>query len=172
MYRHLYWFCYVKIFSTNQYKSLLLLDNPGRVRSQIASIAWYCLSDTTVWFWPQSVGDAKSNNMNTVTFTFKTSIILPVCIRVLRSQNLPRGAYASMCYAYCWVDQNETGASRPRGDRARDFVNFRKKNYASRARGLLARDWQFTLPGSRSRTLRPLVLSHAIEKQNSDFVTP
>jgi hypothetical protein len=37
-YRHLYQFCYVKIFSTNQNKNLLLLDDPGRVRSQIASI--------------------------------------------------------------------------------------------------------------------------------------
>ena len=33
-----------------------------------------------------------------------------------------------------------------------------------------ARVWQFTLPGSRLGTLPPLVLSHAIENQNSDFV--
>jgi hypothetical protein len=37
-YRNLYHFCYVKIFSTNHNKNLLLLDDPGRVRSQIASI--------------------------------------------------------------------------------------------------------------------------------------
>jgi hypothetical protein len=37
-YRHLYQFCSVKVFSTNQDKSLLLLDDPGRVRSQIASV--------------------------------------------------------------------------------------------------------------------------------------
>jgi hypothetical protein len=37
-YRRLYQFCYVKLFSTNRYKNLLLLDDPGRVRSQIASI--------------------------------------------------------------------------------------------------------------------------------------
>ena len=37
-YRHLYQFCYVKVFSTNQNENLLLLDDPGRVRSQIASI--------------------------------------------------------------------------------------------------------------------------------------
>ena len=37
-FRHLFQFCYVKIFSTNQNKNLLMLDDPGRVRSQIASI--------------------------------------------------------------------------------------------------------------------------------------
>jgi hypothetical protein len=37
-YRHLYQLCYVKVFSTNQNENLLLLDDPGRVRSQIASI--------------------------------------------------------------------------------------------------------------------------------------
>ena len=37
-YRHLYQFCYVKQFSTNQYKNLYLLDDPGRVRSQITSV--------------------------------------------------------------------------------------------------------------------------------------
>jgi hypothetical protein len=36
--RHLYQFCYVKIFSINQYKNLVLLDDPGRVRSQITSL--------------------------------------------------------------------------------------------------------------------------------------
>ena len=33
-YRHLYQFCYVKIFSTNQDKNLVMLNDPGRVRSQ------------------------------------------------------------------------------------------------------------------------------------------
>jgi hypothetical protein len=37
-YRHLYQFCYVKLFSTNQNVNLLLLDDPGRVRSQITSV--------------------------------------------------------------------------------------------------------------------------------------
>ena len=37
-YWHLSQFCYVKIFSTNQNKNLELLDNPGRVRSQIISV--------------------------------------------------------------------------------------------------------------------------------------
>ena len=37
-YRHLYQFCYVKIFSTNQDGNLVLLNKPGRVRSQIISV--------------------------------------------------------------------------------------------------------------------------------------
>ena len=37
-YRRLYQFCYVKVSSTDLNKNLLLLDDPGRVRSQIASI--------------------------------------------------------------------------------------------------------------------------------------
>ena len=39
-YRHLYQFCYLKVFSTKQNGNLILLDDPGRyrVRSQIASI--------------------------------------------------------------------------------------------------------------------------------------
>ena len=37
-YRHLYQFCYVKIYSTNHDGDLLLLDNPDRVRSQITSV--------------------------------------------------------------------------------------------------------------------------------------
>ena len=36
--RHFYQFCYVKLFSTNQYENLVLLDDPGRVRSQITSV--------------------------------------------------------------------------------------------------------------------------------------
>ena len=37
-YRNLYQFCYVKIFSTNQVGNLVLLDDPGRVRSQITNV--------------------------------------------------------------------------------------------------------------------------------------
>ena len=38
-YRHLYQFCYVKVFSTNHNRNLVLLDYPGRVnRSQITSV--------------------------------------------------------------------------------------------------------------------------------------
>jgi hypothetical protein len=37
-YRHLYQFCYVKLFSTNQNRNLVLLDDPRRVRSQITSV--------------------------------------------------------------------------------------------------------------------------------------
>jgi hypothetical protein len=37
-YRHLYQFCYVKVFGTNHNRNLLLLDDPGRVRSQITSV--------------------------------------------------------------------------------------------------------------------------------------
>jgi hypothetical protein len=37
-YRHLYQFCYVKIFSTDYIRNLLLLDDPGRRRSQITSV--------------------------------------------------------------------------------------------------------------------------------------
>ena len=37
-YRHLYQFCYVEIFSTNQDGNLVLLDEPGRVRSQKTSV--------------------------------------------------------------------------------------------------------------------------------------
>ena len=37
-YRHLYQFCYVKIFSTNQDGILVLLDDPGRVRSQKTNV--------------------------------------------------------------------------------------------------------------------------------------
>jgi hypothetical protein len=37
-YRCLYQFCYVKVFSTNQNENLPKLDDPGSVRSQIASI--------------------------------------------------------------------------------------------------------------------------------------
>ena len=36
--RHLYKFCLIKIFSTNYNGNLVLLDDPGRVRSQIATV--------------------------------------------------------------------------------------------------------------------------------------
>jgi hypothetical protein len=39
-YRHFYQLCNVKIFSTNHIKKLLLLDDPGRVRSQITSVVF------------------------------------------------------------------------------------------------------------------------------------
>ena len=39
-YRHLSQFCYVKIFSTNYDKNLLLLEDPGRVRSQITNVVF------------------------------------------------------------------------------------------------------------------------------------
>ena len=37
-YRHLFQFCYVKVLSTNHNGNLVLLDYPGRVRSQIISV--------------------------------------------------------------------------------------------------------------------------------------
>jgi hypothetical protein len=37
-YPHLYQFCYVKVFHTNHNGNLVLLDYPGRVRSQITSV--------------------------------------------------------------------------------------------------------------------------------------
>ena len=37
-YGQLYQFCYVKIFSTNHYRNLVLLDDPGRVKSQITNV--------------------------------------------------------------------------------------------------------------------------------------
>ena len=40
---------------------------------------------------------------------------------------------------YCRVGRNGTGTSGPHGGSARDFVNFREKNHASRARGAAAR---------------------------------
>jgi hypothetical protein len=36
-YRYLYQFCYIKVFSTNYNRNLVLLDYPGRIRSQITS---------------------------------------------------------------------------------------------------------------------------------------
>jgi hypothetical protein len=45
-YRQLYQFCYVKIVFTNQDGNLLLLDDPGRVRSQMKSVRG--VPDTTI----------------------------------------------------------------------------------------------------------------------------
>ena len=70
-YRHLYQFCYVKIFGTNQVGNLVLLDDPGRVRSQIISVVCQIQRFD---FDCHLVVARKSNNMNTCTFTFKTSI--------------------------------------------------------------------------------------------------
>jgi hypothetical protein len=39
-YRHLSKFCYVKVYSTNQNRNLLLLDDPGRVWSQITNVVF------------------------------------------------------------------------------------------------------------------------------------
>ena len=37
-YRHLYQLCYIKIFSTDQDGNLMLLNDPGRVRSQKTNV--------------------------------------------------------------------------------------------------------------------------------------
>jgi hypothetical protein len=37
-YRHLYQFCYIKVFRTNHNGNLVLLDYLGRVRSQITCV--------------------------------------------------------------------------------------------------------------------------------------
>ncbi len=37
---NMYQFLYVKVFGANQYQNLLLLDDPGRVRSQITSLMY------------------------------------------------------------------------------------------------------------------------------------
>ena len=58
-YRHLYQFCYVKIFSTNQGGNLMLLDDPGRVRSQITSVV------CQIQRFDFSGSGAKSNNTDT-----------------------------------------------------------------------------------------------------------
>jgi hypothetical protein len=92
---------------------------------------------------------------------------------VVQYENIygPAAHFIYLYILYCKLGWYGTGASGPPGGRARDFVNFRRKNHASRARSATARVWQFTLPGSRSGMLRLVVLSHAIENQNSDFVT-
>ena len=81
-YWYLYQFCYVKVFSTNQNENLLLLDDPGRVRSQIASIVRqiqrFDFDRNLVLVVTRKV---FLKNMNRVTFTFKTSI---VCVQDTR----------------------------------------------------------------------------------------
>ena len=57
----------------------------------------------------------------------------------MRLLRLDAAKFRTKFTAYCRVDRKGTGASHPRGGRARDFVNFREKNYASRARGAAAR---------------------------------
>ena len=69
-YRHLYQFCYVKVFSTNHNGNLVLLNDPGRVRSQIASI----VRQIQRFDFDRNLVVTKINNMNTVTFRNKTSI--------------------------------------------------------------------------------------------------
>ena len=68
---------------------------------------------------------------------------------------------------YCKLDWDGTGASGPRGGCARDFVIFRGGNHASRARGVAARVWQFTLPGSKSGALISFI---AWRSPNFDFL--
>ena len=43
-YWQLYQFYYVKIFSTNQYENLVLLDDPGRVRTHISRVRTHITS--------------------------------------------------------------------------------------------------------------------------------
>ena len=66
----MYQFFYVKMFSNNKNRNLLLLDDPGRVRSQITSVVcqiqWFdfeCISGS----------DAKSNNTDTTGLRCKSS---------------------------------------------------------------------------------------------------
>jgi hypothetical protein len=62
-----YWylsqFCYVKVFSTKQAKTLLLLDDPSRVRSQITSVVCQIQRfDFDRNLVDLDTSDAKSNN--------------------------------------------------------------------------------------------------------------
>ena len=53
-------------------------------------------------------------------------------IRIRVNQpHMPRPASSTLEIEYCKLDWDATGASGPRGGRARDFVNFRGKKYAS-----------------------------------------
>ena len=72
---------------------------------------------------------------------------------------------------YCKLDWDGTGALGTRSGRARDFVNFRKKIHASRARAAWPRGSEGTTTGSdHDRTLPLVVLGGIIENPNSDFV--
>ena len=77
-------FCYVKIFSTNQNRNVLLLDDPGRVRSQITSVVcqiqrfdFDCNLVALL-----SSQDAKSNNTDTAGIRFKSSIGIYSCVHI------------------------------------------------------------------------------------------
>ena len=85
-YRHLFQFCYIEIFSTNQHGNLVLLDNPGRVRSQIIIVVCQiqrfdidCILEVT----------RKSNNTDIAGLRFKTSIyilnLVQLCIRCVHA---------------------------------------------------------------------------------------
>ena len=55
-------------------------------------------------------------------FTFSTTILLKIELN-----------FSGKFSTYCILDRDKTGASKPRGGCARDFVNFREKFHASRA---------------------------------------
>jgi hypothetical protein len=89
-----------------------------------------------------------SSAWTTFSYLWAETLVQPVCIYtevVLE--------YSSNLILYCRVDRNKSGASGPRGGCARDFVNFREKIHASRARGAARRVWQLTPPGSQLGTL-------------------
>jgi hypothetical protein len=66
----------LKILCIYNNKTLLVLDDPGRVRSQMANVVCQTLNLVQRFDFDcisvESGGDAKSNNMNTPAFTFKT----------------------------------------------------------------------------------------------------
>ena len=69
-YLQLYQLCYVKIFSTNQNGNLVLLDNPSRVRSQIAKVVCQIQRFDFDWI---LVLSRKSNSTDTAGLRFKSS---------------------------------------------------------------------------------------------------
>ena len=65
----MYQFSHIKIFSTNQYRNLILLDDPGRIRSQIVSVVYQiqrfdfdCNLVSGTWYPDSDANDAKTNN--------------------------------------------------------------------------------------------------------------
>jgi hypothetical protein len=73
---HLYQLCYVKLFSTNYNRSLLLLDDPVRVRSKIATVVcqiqrFYFDCNLVRYFDCNLV--VTINNTDTSGFGFKSS---------------------------------------------------------------------------------------------------
>ena len=92
-YRWLYQFCYAKIFSTNQDGNLIPLDDPGRVRSQIASVV--CQIQ---WF------DFDCNLVVTRKVIFK---ILwtdpPLCLKPLYSTLVCTSRYVYSAYKYMYM---------------------------------------------------------------------